>query len=199
MLGPPGSGKGTQARLVAERFEIPHLSSGEILRALRPRDDAELDLLRAIDAGAFAPDAMILPIIERRLVEADCSRGYVLDGFPRTLFQAEALDDRLRQWRHRISFAFYLDVPREVLRRRLVDRGRVSGRMDDMAEAVDKRLKLDADTSAPLIGHYQRSGSMFLVNGSQPPELVFASVLSHIESHPGRSGGDDCFGDPVGT
>jgi adenylate kinase len=153
LMGPPGAGKGTQARRIVERFGIPQISTGEILREAVASGSPLGEKAKAIMArGELVPDDVMIGIVEERLARPDCARGFILDGFPRTTAQARALDGILaRAGRTRIQVVL-LEVPDAELRRRILARG--EGRADDTAEAAERRLEVYRRQTAPVLDHY---------------------------------------------
>ena len=151
-LGPPGAGKGTQAQRIAEKYNIPHISTGDILRAA-VKEGTELGKLAKsyMDRGELVPDDVIIGIIRERLSQPDVKeRGFILDGFPRTLLQAEALDEMLEELSMPLDRVIYLNVDDEEIVKRLLSRGRA----DDTEEVIRNRLKVYREQTAPLIDYY---------------------------------------------
>ncbi len=153
LMGPPGAGKGTQARRIVERFGIPQISTGEILRdAVASGSPLGRKAGAIMERGELVPDDLMIGIVEERLARADCAPGFILDGFPRTTAQARALDAILaRAGRERIVVVV-LEVPDAELRRRILARG--EGRADDTAEAAERRLEVYRKQTAPVLEHY---------------------------------------------
>nr|WP_211321827.1 adenylate kinase [Thermovibrio guaymasensis] len=151
-LGPPGAGKGTQAVRIAEKYNVPHISTGDILRAA-VKEGTELGQLAKsyMDRGELVPDEVIIGIIRERLSQPDIrERGFILDGFPRTLKQAEALDQLLSELNMPLDRVIYLNVDDEEIVKRLLARGRA----DDTEEVIRNRLKVYREQTAPLIDYY---------------------------------------------
>jgi len=173
LLGPPGSGKGTQAARLTDKYRIPSIASGDILRA---HVDAGTSLGRRVrsylDRGELVPDQLVVDIIRHRLSEPDTEAGFILDGFPRTLPQAQALDPMLAELQRPLDAVLYLQVDRQSLLDRLGQRHR----QDDRPEIADHRIDVFLDQTAPLIGYYRDEGKLRLIDGSRPPELVAAAV-----------------------
>lgn len=182
-LGPPGVGKGTQAARLTTHVGIPHLSTGEMLRDARARK-TEVGLLADtyMSQGKLVPDSVIQQLVEGRLGEADCRRGYLLDGFPRTLGQAQALDDYLRRGGTPLTLVVELRADPEVVVRRLAARGRD----DDKPEIVRKRLDEYARQTAPLSDYYARQGILVTIDGSGTPDEVFDRIVAAVgqNAHP---------------
>jgi len=162
-LGPPGAGKGTQALRIAEKFGVPHISTGDILRAA-VKEGTELGKLAKsyMDRGELVPDEVIIGIIKERLSQPDVKeKGFILDGFPRTLKQAEALDQMLKELNMPLDKVIYLNVDDEEIVKRLLARGRA----DDTEEVIRNRLKVYREQTAPLIDYYQAKGLLVEIYG----------------------------------
>jgi adenylate kinase len=192
LLGPQGAGKGTQAERIAAEYGIPHIASGEILREHIAR---ETDLGRRVkpiyDRGDLVPDELMIAIIRDRLSRGDTLPGFVLDGFPRTLPQAEALDEMLAEIDRELTLVLELQVDDSVSRERLLRRTREEGRSDDTPEAIDKRLALYHEKTAPLVSYYRAQGKLVGVPAEGTVDEVFAAierVLNQAESLVRQSG-----------
>ena len=174
LLGPPGVGKGTQANRLKTYFNILHFSTGDILRE-EVKSESEIGRKAQIylDAGKLVPDPILLKMMEQRLSQKDCMPGYLLDGFPRTIPQAEGFDQILDQIQHNLNAVVSLTAGEEELINRLVLRGIDSGRSDDTPEIILRRQKIYWQQTAPLINYYQRSGLLKEVNGiGEIPEIT---------------------------
>jgi adenylate kinase len=157
VFGPPGSGKGTQAARIEAAFHLAHLSTGEILRAEVARGtEIGKEVARIIAAGDLAPDDLIVSIVRQRLPESEAGPGVLLDGFPRTLQQAMALDEMLAQEGHRVEFVIALEVPESVLVDRILHRAAVEGRADDTREAIAERMHEYHKLTAAVLDHYRK-------------------------------------------
>ncbi|XXS70503.1 adenylate kinase [Sorangium sp. So ce131] len=199
LVGPPGAGKGTQAKLLCDRYGIPQISTGDMLRAAKRAGTLEKRYLDIMDSGGLLPDEAVIGLIARRTVEPDCSRGFLLDGFPRTVPQAEALDQLLAsQGGKRIDAVIQLDVPRSLLEERLIHRRTDKGsgqiyhlvynppppgaelehRADDRPEAVGMRLDAYEAMTAALLPFYEEKKLLLRVDGVGKPEEVTQRVLS---------------------
>lgn len=172
-IGPPGAGKGTQAERIVRRYKLAHLSTGDMLRAAR---DAKTEVGRKAEAymsaGQLVPDEIILAIIGQRLGEADCREGYLLDGFPRTMAQAEALDKLLQKSQTPLSAVLELQVPEEELFRRLAGRGRA----DDKPEVIRERLVAYRRQTQPLTEYYGKSGLLETIEGLGTVDRIFDRI-----------------------
>lgn len=173
-LGPPGSGKGTQAERLARRLELPHLSTGAMFRQAC-QEGTELGRLAAqfMESGRLVPDEVTQDLVRDRLSRPDCRKGYLLDGFPRTVRQAETLDAWLDEHGGRIDLALDLAVPEEELISRLLLRGR----QDDDRKVIHQRLLQFDELTRPLMDYYRRQGVLGEVDGTGSPDDVFARIL----------------------
>lgn len=180
LIGPPGAGKGTQCKRLSERLRIPHLSTGEMLR--RTRDDPDLGRVVAglIDGGSLAPDDLVLEIVLKRLSERDCADGVIFDGFPRTLVQAQKLDEYLESKDQRLDLVLNLQVDKQELIRRLLKRAETENRCDDTAETIEARLRVFCTQTAPLLDYYQSQGLVEPIDGMRPPDQVFEQIRAHL-------------------
>ncbi len=181
MIAPPGAGKGTQADRLAKRFDIDHVSSGELLRAeVEQGSDFGLQARQYLDAGDLVPDDVVLAMIMNRLVAADDAGGFVLDGFPRNLPQAQAAAEAAREDQVRVQAVINLEVSTEEVRRRLLDRAAAGGRSDDQEATIDHRLEVYDAQTQPLIEYYRGRGVLRTVDGEQPVDDVAADVLDSL-------------------
>jgi adenylate kinase len=177
-IGPPGAGKGTQAAKLVQRLGIPHLSTGDMLR-LAQKQNTELGRLAAsyMSAGQLVPDDLVTRMVQQRLAADDCRQGYLLDGFPRTIAQAEALDDHLRQTRTPLDAVIELQVDQHELVRRMADRGR----SDDAPDVIQKRLEAYQRQTQPLLRYYANQGLLETIDAVGTPDEVFARILTAID------------------
>jgi len=184
MLGPQGSGKGTQAKLIARDYGIPHIATGDIIRVLK-EEASELgrEVKAVYDRGDLVPDDLMIRLIEDRLAHDDAQDGFILDGFPRTLPQAEALDTLLRDLDRRLDVVLELQLrDHEMLRQRLLKRARDEGRSDDTPEAIERRLNLYYEQTEPLIEYYRsRYGNVVGIHAERSIEEVYAEVQRALE------------------
>jgi adenylate kinase len=172
-LGPPGAGKGTQAKTLSDGCSVPHISTGDILRsAVANQTDLGQKAATFMSAGELVPDYLMLDLIRERLQEQDAQEGWILDGFPRTVPQAEFLDQLLAEIGQPFDFVVNLDVPDEVIVARLLKRGR----QDDSEEIVRHRLEVYRQQTEPLIDFYRRRQSLMSVDGNQTMEAVNADL-----------------------
>jgi adenylate kinase len=185
LLGPQGAGKGTQAKRISAEYGIPHIASGEILRA---EMNAGTDLGRRVkdvyDRGDLVSDDLMIELIRNRLEQADTDSGFVLDGFPRTTVQAEALDSMFNDIGRNFSVAFALQIPDEVAFERLRRRAELEGRADDTDEAIKRRLDNYHRETEPLIEYYRTRGNLVPIHGNRTENEVFAEIQSALEQVP---------------
>ena len=177
-IGPPGAGKGTQAQRLVETFAMAHLSTGDMLRAARDaRTEVGLKADKFMSAGALVPDNIIVAIIAQRLDQPDCRKGYLLDGFPRTIAQAEALDQMLSARSTPLDVVLELQVPEEELFRRLAGRGR----SDNSPEVIRQRLVTYSKQTEPLLDYYGRRGLLKSIDGLGSVEDIFDRARTALE------------------
>jgi len=197
-VGPPGSGKGTQAENICAKYGIPQVSTGDMLRAAKRAGTLDPKYLAIMDSGKLVPDEAIIELIESRLAEPDTKSGFLLDGFPRTVPQAEALDSLLEKKNLKLDSVVQLDVPRELLYERLVNRradkstgkiyhlkynpppadAELEHRVDDMPETVTLRQDAYEAQTAALLPYYEAKGLLHRVDGVGKPEEVSARLMA---------------------
>lgn len=210
MLGAPGAGKGTQAKMIASKYGIPHISTGDIFRAnIKNGTELGRKAKQFMDQGLLVPDGLTVDLVTDRLSQDDCARGYILDGFPRTIPQAEALDTALKARGEALDYAVDVDVPDENIVSRMSGRRACTGcgatyhivhnpskkgdvcevcgealalRDDDKPETVQKRLTVYHDQTQPLIDYYSAKGILKTVDGTQDMDDVFAAVTAILEA-----------------
>lgn len=180
LIGPPGAGKGTQSVLLAEKLQIPHLSTGEILRAVcSEQTEVGLQAAKYMEQGHLVPDEMIQEIVFKKLSTPACEAGYILDGFPRTVPQAETFDAWLEKHGSSLSLVLEFRVTEEILLQRLADRGRA----DDDREVIRKRMQQYDDLTHPLLEYYQDHGVLHTIHGGQgSAEDVFAKIEQILDN-----------------
>jgi adenylate kinase len=172
-LGPPGAGKGTQAKLLAELLQVPHISTGDILRsAITAKTPIGQKAQSYVDCGELVPDGLILDMIRDRLNQPDAHKGWILDGFPRNVGQASFLDKLLQELNQTCDCAINLEVPDEVLMARLLERAQKEGRADDNEDTIRRRLEVYRNETAPVIGFYRDRSVLTAINGNQPVNSV---------------------------
>ena len=206
MLGAPGAGKGTQAKMIADKYGVPHISTGDIFRAnIKNGTELGMEAKKYMDQGLLVPDELTVRILLNRVAQDDCKNGYVLDGFPRTIPQAEVLDSELTKLGDHIDYAINVDVPDENIVKRMSGRRAcltcgatyhiehvppkkegicdVCGselvlRDDDKPETVKNRLNVYHEQTQPLIDFYTEKGVLKTVDGTVPMEEVFAAITA---------------------
>ncbi|WP_418618375.1 adenylate kinase [Slackia isoflavoniconvertens] len=202
LLGAPGAGKGTQAAKLVEEFATPHISTGDILRAaVKNQTELGKKAKGYMDAGDLVPDSLIIDLMDERLREPDCEKGFILDGFPRTTAQAVALDDMLARLERPLDGALLVDVDAEVIIKRLTERrcckecgyigtaadatcpkcdGEMYQRDDDNEATVRNRLDVYAKSTSPLIDYYKGKGLLKSVDGDRPVDTVYVDVKAQL-------------------
>ncbi|HEY7606902.1 MAG TPA: adenylate kinase [Actinomycetes bacterium] len=189
LLGPPGAGKGTQAARVACRFSAPHIATGDIFRA-NVAEGTELGRAAQeyMDRGDLVPDEVVIAMVIERLGEDDCQAGFVLDGFPRTVNQAEALDRQLVDLGSPLHAVLCFDITEDELLRRLAGRAAAQHRADDAEQTIRHRLEVFADKTRPLIDYYRHRRLLTMVDGVGRVEEVTGRILTGL---PSSNGGHD--------
>lgn len=209
LLGPPGAGKGTQAQILEENYGMVHISTGDIFRQ-NIKDETELGkkVKSYLAAGQLVPDALTIDLVWDRLDQADCAKGYLLDGFPRTITQAEALDAGLKEREQKLDYVIDIQVDRKILVRRLAGRrvckncgatfhvdnkppekegvcdvcgGELIQREDDKPATVEDRIQVYETQTAPLIAYYESHGNLITVDGAQPVDEVTKVIQEAIQ------------------
>lgn len=209
LMGPPGAGKGTQADFIKQQYPIPHISTGDMFRdAVSRGTELGKEAKKYMDAGKLVPDEVTIGIVEERLAESDCKDGFLLDGFPRTTNQAEALDQALSAVGRKIQAAINIAVPNDILIERMSGRiscqecktvynlktnppaqtgicdkcgGQLVQRSDDQGETVAKRLEVYLEQTNPLLDYYQKQDVLYEVDGDRDSKAVFTEIKSLLE------------------
>ncbi len=182
LMGPPGGGKGTQAGILKQQWQIPHISTGELLRAaVRDGTPLGLQAKATMDAGELVSDDLMLGLIEARLSQPDAAAGFILDGYPRNLSQAESLDVVLARIGQPVSGALLVEVDPEHIVERLAKRAEQEGRSDDDETTVRKRLAIYAEQTAPVAHYYARQGQLVRVLGEGGIEEITQRILAAVE------------------
>lgn len=209
MLGAPGAGKGTQAKRIAEKFGVPHISTGDIFRAnIKNGTDLGKEAKKYMDEGQLVPDELTVRILLDRVKDKDCEKGYVLDGFPRTIPQAEVLDSELKKLGEKVDYAIDVDVPDENIIHRMSGRraclkcgatyhleylkpakegicdkcgSELVLRDDDKPETVKKRLTVYHEQTQPLIDYYKKAEVLHSVDGTKEPDQVFEAIVEILK------------------
>ena len=206
LLGPPGAGKGTQAARICQKYSIPHISTGDIFRKhIKEGTEFGKKAQEYMNKGALVPDDLVLEIAEARLIEEDCKNGFLLDGFPRTVYQAEQLDKFLRQKNLEIDKVLDIDLDKEVLKTRLIGRrvcrscgatyhvinmppekegvcdvcgGELYQRSDDTAATVENRIEVYIAQTRPLVDYYKKVGKIAHIDGNKGLDDVLSDIVS---------------------
>lgn len=182
LMGPPGVGKGTQAKNIVEKYGIVHLSTGDILRAeVGSKTKLGKKAKKFMDAGQLVPDELLLDMMEKRLQQDDCKKGYLLDGFPRTIPQAEGLEKIMEKINHSIDYAISLTADEDELVKRLVLRGQESGRSDDTEDVIKERQQVYWKLTAPLLDFYKKRDLLQEVDGLGTIPEITERILKVLE------------------
>ena len=183
LLGAPGAGKGTQAKRISVKYAVPHISTGDIFRAeIKSESEVGLKVQEYVKSGRLVPDQLVVDIVSGRLVKDDCAQGFLLDGFPRTAGQAEALDSFLAAQSKPIDSVLYLKLSESEAVNRLISRGKIEGRSDDTPETIKKRMSVFNDLTEPLISYYHAEGMLETINGDGSMDDVTAAVFKVLDT-----------------
>jgi adenylate kinase len=182
LLGVQGSGKGTQAKRLASEYDIAHLSTGDMLRqAIAEGTELGRRVKPVLEAGDLVPDDLMIELIRGRIQSPDTAGGFILDGFPRTMAQADALDSMLAEIDRPLSVVLELQVPDDVAIARLRKRAAEEGRSDDTPEAIANRIDLYHRETKPLVSHYRLAGNLVGIHGDRPENEVFAEIQDAVD------------------
>ena len=188
LLGPQGSGKGTQARRISAEYGLAHIATGDMLRhAIAVETPLGLEVKPIVENGSLVPDDLMINLIRERLEEDDTRDGFVLDGFPRTMAQARALDTMLHEIGRDLDIVFALDVDDQTAIERLHTRAADEGRKDDTPEAIARRLADYHEKTKPLIGYYRLRGNLVGIHGEKPIDQVFGEIQEALQTVAARS------------
>jgi adenylate kinase len=181
LIGPPGSGKGTQGARLATRLGLRHIAAGDVLREqVAARTSIGLEVADHIERGELVPDEVIIDLLLPVIRAAARGAGYLLDGFPRSVEQAEQVRHIVDEEHAAADAAIYLDAPHELLIGRIMERARVEGRSDDTAEVIDNRLKIFEEETRPLIDYYRGRGVLHMVDATRAPAEVTRLILAAL-------------------
>ncbi len=181
LMGAPGAGKGTQAALLMEKLGIPHISTGDMLRAaVKAETESGLKAKAVMDAGQLVSDDIVIAIAEERLAQSDCKKGFILDGFPRTLAQAEALTEVLERIGSGLDCCLAITVDNEEVVKRLLKRAEIEGRADDNEETIRERMSVYDEQTAPLLDYYRGRGLLKEVDGMGSVEQVSEALAGAL-------------------
>lgn len=183
LMGPPGAGKGTQAKIISTRFGVPAISTGDIFRAnVSQQTPLGLEAKRYMDAGEYVPDEVTNAMVRSRIAEPDAEKGFLLDGYPRTVAQVEELDAMLANGGQQLDAVVVLTADRDEVVARLLKRAEIEGRADDTEDVIRKRQEVYADQTAPLIAVYRDRGLLREVDGMGAVDEVSARVFAALEA-----------------
>ncbi|MEQ8176137.1 MAG: adenylate kinase [Syntrophomonadaceae bacterium] len=210
LMGPPGAGKGTQADIIKANYPIPHISTGDMFRdAVSKQTTLGVEAKKYMDSGQLVPDEVTIGIVAERLAEPDCQKGFLLDGFPRTIPQADALEEVLAKLNKKIDAVINIFVPDDILIARITGRvscrdcktvynlntnppkkagvcdlcgGELFQRSDDQGDTVVKRLQVYGEQTNPLLAYYEKKGLVYNIDGDRDSKVVFADVKNILES-----------------
>ena len=182
LMGPPGAGKGTQAKYVADHFGIPAISTGDIFRAnVSQGTDLGIQAKRYMDAGEYVPDEITNLMVRNRIDEPDAEPGFLLDGYPRTLTQVEELDGMIEHTGHRLDAVVVLTVVSEEVVQRLLQRARTEGRADDTEDVIRRRQEIYVEETEPLIAVYRERGLVHEINGMGEVDEVTKRIFEALD------------------
>jgi adenylate kinase len=185
LFGPPGAGKGTQSEKLIEKYNLTHLSTGDLFRKhLGEGTDLGKLARKYMDEGKLVPDEVVIGMVETKIKETLDSNGFIFDGFPRTVAQAEALDKMLGDLGLKISGMIALDVPEDILKSRIHERGKTSGRADDQDIAkIETRIKVYLDETLPVAGFYDNQGKLTKIHGVGTIDVIFSNISKVIDQY----------------
>jgi adenylate kinase len=181
VLGPQGAGKGTQAKRISAEYGIPHIATGDMFRALDTSTELGRKVKAIMDSGELVPDEVTVAMIEDRLSQPDAADGFVLDGFPRNLAQADALDTMLAGIGRGLDAILFFDVPDSVGLERALSRAQLEGRSDDTPEAIARRLEIYHAETEPIVEHYRTTGKLVPLHAGRTVEQVWAEITNVLE------------------
>jgi adenylate kinase len=182
IFGPQGAGKGTQAAHIVEEYGPAHIATGDMLRAaIAEGSELGLQVKAIVESGQLVPDDTVVALIRDRIARPDATGGFVLDGFPRNLAQAEALDAMLREVGRDLDAGVVLEVPDDVARERMLQRAQVEGRSDDTPEVIESRLRTYHEQTAPLVDWYRARDKVVPVDGTESIDAVWTQIRTALE------------------
>ena len=182
VLGPQGSGKGTQAKRVSGAHDLPHVSTGDMFRALDDATPLGREVNAIMERGDLVPDEITIRMIRERLAEDDARAGFILDGFPRNLAQAEALDEMLAEIGRLLDVIFFFDLDDQTARERALGRAHEEGRVDDTSETIARRLAVYHEQTEPVVEYYRTTGKLVPLHAGQPVEAVAGEIESALDT-----------------
>jgi adenylate kinase len=183
LFGPPGAGKGTQSERIIERYRLSHISTGDLFREhLGEMTELGLEAQRYMDNGKLVPDQIVIGMVEDKIRSTEDVNGFIFDGFPRTVPQAEALDHLLQSIQESILVMISLEVPEQELKQRLRNRAKISGRTDDQDDAkIETRIHEYRDKTIPVASFYDKQGKLVVINGVGPIDEIFANICQVLD------------------
>jgi adenylate kinase len=182
VLGPQGAGKGTQAKRIAYEYGLPHISTGEMFRsAIAQQNELGKQVEPLLAAGRLVPDDVTIELIRERLARDDAAEGFVLDGFPRTVVQAEALDEALKELGLRLDGILFFDLPDDVAIERLLKRGSAEHRLDDTPEVIAERLRTYHEQTESIVEHYRVTGRLVPLHAERSIDEVWSEIQDALE------------------
>jgi len=181
VLGPQGAGKGTQAKRISAEYGVPHIATGDMFRALDESTELGRTVKAIMDRGELVPDEVTVAMIQERLGEADAAHGFVLDGFPRNLAQAEALDTMLAGIDRGLDAILFFDVPDSVGMERALSRAQIEGRSDDTPDVIEKRLAVYHEQTEPIVEHYRATGKLVTLHAGRSIDEVWAEISDALQ------------------
>ncbi len=183
IFGPPGSGKGTQSNHIINKYQLTHVSTGDVIRSeIKAKSEIGQQVESLIENGQLVPDQLIVELLAEWLEKQNDSNGIIFDGFPRTTNQAVALKQMLQKQGQDVDLMLSLEVPKEELVSRLVKRGQDSGRSDDNLATIEKRITVYEEVTAPVIDFYKKENTYVSINGVGSEKEIFATICSHIDT-----------------
>jgi adenylate kinase len=185
LFGPPGAGKGTQSEKIIAKYNLTHLSTGDLFRK-HLGEGTELGKLarKYMDEGNLVPDEVVIDMVDHKIANTPETNGFIFDGFPRTVAQAEALDKLMHRKETKIAGMIALDVEEEILKERIRERGKTSGRVDDQDDSkIETRIKVYMDETLPVAGYYQQQGKFAKINGIGSIDEIFEKISNVIEGY----------------
>ncbi|WP_297336015.1 adenylate kinase [Algoriphagus sp.] len=185
LFGPPGAGKGTQSEKLIEKYDLTHLSTGDLFRKHLGEGTALGELAKKyMNEGRLVPDEVVISMVEEKIAESKNTKGFIFDGFPRTTAQAQALDSMLERHDMSISGMIALDVPESVLKERIKERGKTSGRVDDQdEEKINTRISVYFQETLPVAAYYEKQGKFTKINGVGTIQGIFNDIAHVIDSY----------------
>ena len=184
LFGPPGSGKGTQAEKLIDKYKLIHISTGDLLRSeVANQTKLGLEAKKIMDAGELVPDEIVIGMIRKKIEEFKDGPGFIFDGFPRTVEQARELRKALTDYDERVTVEISLEVPREELIKRLLKRGEESGRSDDNVETITKRIDVYECQTVPVTYYYQKMHKHFPIDGIGTIDKIFERIVEAVEGY----------------